>query len=118
MTDRERAIEAAILEVKRQRDTPGERVALLAELERQGFVVVPVEPASKFRVGQEVYKTGTTYSGPGIVRCVYLSADGKPRYVVGHKIKGGEGEFQHVYTENLLAPKDAMLQAAKEKGDG
>ncbi len=55
----------------------------------------------KFNVNDHVWKQGTAYSGPGIVRGVVHLLNGT-RYLVGHKIEGGEGEFLHIYSEKEL----------------
>lgn len=50
-----------------------------------------------FKIDDLVWKHGT-YSGLGTVRGVTSLPDGTWRYLVGHKIEGGRGEFLHVYT--------------------
>jgi hypothetical protein len=86
----------------------------------------------KFEIGQHVYKWTGDYRGPGIVRGIAGLDNGKLRYLVGHAIAGGEGEFLHVYAEgNLREPTlheqlstmrrqrdDAAGQAAPEGATG
>jgi hypothetical protein len=56
----------------------------------------------KFEVGQLVYKWTGDYGGPGRVRGVIPLPDGKLRYLVGHRIEGGTGEFLHIYAAGNL----------------
>lgn len=58
----------------------------------------------KFKVGDAVFKWTGDYTGPGIVRDVCVLPNGKMRYLVGHRIDGGSGEFLHVYAEGNLRP--------------
>jgi hypothetical protein len=59
-------------------------------------------PEPKFEVRQLVYKWTGNYGGPGIVRGI-ANDEGQPlRYLVGHRIEGGYGEFFHVYAEGNL----------------
>lgn len=61
----------------------------------------------KFKVGDAVFKWTGDYGGPGIVRGTSVLPSGKLRYLVGHRIEGGTGEFLHVYAEgNLRAPSE------------
>jgi hypothetical protein len=56
----------------------------------------------KFQIGQAVEKWTGNYGGPGIVRGIARD-EGQPlRYIVGHKIEGGHGEFYHIYAEGNL----------------
>lgn len=56
----------------------------------------------KFEIGQLVYKWTGNYGGPGRVRGI-ANDEGQPlRYLVGHRIEGGFGEFYHVYAEGNL----------------
>jgi hypothetical protein len=57
----------------------------------------------KFGTGDRVYKHGAGYSGPGEVVTGFLGGDGHPRYVVGHRISDGRGEFFHIYSEAQLS---------------
>lgn len=59
-------------------------------------------PETKFQVGETVFKCTGDYTGPGIVRGISVLGNGKVRYLVGHKIEGGSGEFLHVYAEGNL----------------
>lgn len=52
---------------------------------------------AKFESGDVVYKHGTGYSGPGKVFGTFVAADGNWRYIIGHKIEGGQGWFYHIY---------------------
>jgi len=63
-------------------------------------------PNPKFRTGEFVTKTGTGYSGPGIVVTVFEGLDHHWRYVVMHRIDGGQGEFYHIYREGQLATRE------------
>ncbi len=58
----------------------------------------------KFQIGDKVYKHTGDYRGPGVVRGVTTLPNHKPRYLVGHKIEGGDGEFLHVYAAYNLRP--------------
>ncbi len=57
---------------------------------------------TKFQVGDSVFKWTGDYTGPGIVRGIAFLGNGKARYLVGHQIKGGEGELLHTYAEGNL----------------
>jgi hypothetical protein len=57
---------------------------------------------TRFEVGQLVYKHTGGYGGRGIVRGVTVLPSRQVRYLVGHKIEGGFGEFLHVYAEGNL----------------
>ncbi|MBT1509464.1 hypothetical protein KIP88_03020 [Bradyrhizobium sp. SRL28] len=60
----------------------------------------------KFEIGETVYKHTGNYGGPGIVRGI-ANDKGQPlRYLVGHGIMGGYGEFYHVYAEGNLREVD------------
>jgi hypothetical protein len=61
---------------------------------------------AKFEIGQTVYKWTGDYNGPGVVRGISALADGKLRYLVGHRIEGGKGEFLHVYAAGNLREVD------------
>jgi hypothetical protein len=56
----------------------------------------------KFQIGDEVFKWTGDYTGPGVVRGLAKTASGKWRYLVGHQIIDGTGEFLHVYAEGNL----------------
>lgn len=58
----------------------------------------------KFQIGQHVYKWTGDYTGPGIVRGHSFTPNGKVRYLVGHKVEGGTGEFYHFYSSGNLRP--------------
>jgi hypothetical protein len=62
--------------------------------------------APKFKVGQRVTKWTGNYGGPGIVRGIANDKDQPLRYLVGHTIEGGFGEFYHVYAEGNLREVD------------
>lgn len=68
----------------------------------------------KFEIGSVVYKHTGNYGGPGIVRGI-ANAEAQPlRYLVGHSINGGFGEFYHVYAEgNLREIDDALSKLPK-----
>lgn len=53
-----------------------------------------------------VEKVGGSYGGPGIVRGRAATEVGAPRYLVGHRIEGGYGEFLHVYPRDMLRTRD------------
>jgi hypothetical protein len=61
-----------------------------------------VTQTPKFEIGQLVYKWTGDYGGPGRVRGITVLPDGKLRYLVGHRIEGGKGEFLHVYAAGNL----------------
>ena len=73
----------------------------------------------KYRVGQLVEKWTGQYGGPGRVRGI-AQDDGQPlRYVVGHRIEGGFGEFYHIYAEGNLREVegfDGLPDITKEEG--
>ena len=50
----------------------------------------------KFEIGQLVYKWTGDYTGPGRVRGIAFNQHGAVRYLVGHRVEGGSGEFLHV----------------------
>lgn len=58
----------------------------------------------EFKVGDAVFKHSGEYTGPGVVRAVFAKPSGSVRYVVGHTIAGGAGEFLHVYAAANLRP--------------
>ena len=62
------------------------------------------------KTGDEVWKHGAGYSGPGEVVVAFNGKDGHRRFVVSHQIAGGDGEFFHIYGEGqltLVPPKEA-----------
>jgi hypothetical protein len=59
----------------------------------------------KFQIGDQVFKWTGDYTGPGTVRGISTLPSGKVRYLVGHRVEGGEGEFLHVYSEGNLRPR-------------
>lgn len=65
-----------------------------------GEVMTTREP--KFTIGQEVEKWTGDYTGRGTVRGISILGNGKLRYLVGHRIEDGTGEFLHVYSEGNL----------------
>lgn len=56
----------------------------------------------KFQIGDLVFKWTGDYTGPGTVRGISELPSGKLRYLVGHKVEGGSGEFLHVYAAGNL----------------
>lgn len=64
--------------------------------------------AAKFKRGDTVYKTGAGYSGPGKVYAAFLGEDLHWRYVVAHKVDGGQGRFYHLYGLAQLTANPAM----------
>jgi hypothetical protein len=67
----------------------------------------------KFEIGQTVHKWTGNYGGPGIVRGI-ANDEGQPlRYLVGHTIRDGYGEFYHVYAEGNLRDPQAPSNQAK-----
>ena len=63
----------------------------------------------KFEIGQTVLKWTGDYGGPGIIRGIAGLENGKLRYLVGHQITGGTGEFLHVYSEGNLREIDIVM---------
>ncbi len=61
---------------------------------------------AKFHVGDTVFKWTGDYTGPGIVRGVSQNGKGQWRYIVGHTVAGGQGEFLHIYSEGNLRAVD------------
>lgn len=73
----------------------------------------------KYVEGQLVYKHTGGYGGPGVVRGISMLPSNQIRYLVGHKIEGGFGEFLHVYAEGNLCPAEALddlRRVTKEEG--
>jgi hypothetical protein len=58
----------------------------------------------KFKIGELVEKWTGDYTGRGRVRGICVLENGKTRYLVGHRIEGGTGEFLHVYASGNLRP--------------
>lgn len=56
----------------------------------------------KFQIGQLVQKWTGDYTGPGRVRGISTLENGSIRYLVGHRIEGGTGEFLHIYASGNL----------------
>lgn len=65
-------------------------------------IVGKATPPVKFHVGERVWKCTGDYRGPGIVRGHAFLPGNKVRYLVGHQISDGKGEFLHVYAEGNL----------------
>ena len=63
----------------------------------------------KFEIGQIVFKWTGDYTGPGVVRGLSKLPSGKIRYLVGHQITGGTGEFLHVYAEGNLREINVVM---------
>ncbi|MEY9235349.1 hypothetical protein ABIF78_007672 [Bradyrhizobium japonicum] len=57
---------------------------------------------AKFEIGDRVMKWTGDYTGPGIVRGICRTGGDKLRYLVGHQIAGGTGEFLHIYASGNL----------------
>lgn len=55
-----------------------------------------------YEFAQIVRKIGTGYGGPGEVCGVAIAADGSPRVIVAHQIKGGTGHLMHIYTPKQI----------------
>ena len=68
----------------------------------------------KFKVGDKVWKTGTSYEGPGEVVSAFKAWTGEMRYVVAHKIEGGRGQLYHIYAGANLRFQPRDLQDGKE----
>ena len=73
----------------------------------------------KYELGQTVFKWTGDYTGPGVVRGHAVNNKNQVRYLVGHKVEGGKGEFLHVYAEgNLREPSaDDGLPTANDVRD-
>ena len=56
----------------------------------------------KFKIGEVVDKFTGDYTGPGVIRDIVMLPSGRVRYLVGHRIAGGSGEFLHIYSEANL----------------
>lgn len=63
----------------------------------------------KFQIGERVFKWTGDYTGPGTVRQVGKNGKGQWRYMVGHTIEGGTGEFLHIYAEGNLRPVEHQV---------
>jgi len=72
------------------------------EWERDYDPITEQPMKQRFEIGQWVFKWTGDYTGPGIVRGVSVFPNGKIRYLVGHTIQGGEGEFLHIYAAGNL----------------
>lgn len=59
---------------------------------------------SLFRINMNVIKTGTGYSGPGVVTGCAVTEHGELLVVVSHKIDGGIGYIKHIYSQSMLTP--------------
>ena len=59
-----------------------------------------------YEFAQTVRKTGWGYSGPGEVCGVAIAADGSPRVIVAHQIKGGTGRLMHIYTPRQIEAEE------------
>jgi hypothetical protein len=64
--------------------------------------IPPQSPAQDEKWGAPVLKTGSGYNGPGTVITTFRNTQGAMRYVVGHTIQDGDGEFYHIYSEKEL----------------
>lgn len=64
--------------------------------------------AAEFRIGDRVFKWTGDYTGPGTVRGISKLPNGKTRYLVGHTIVGGTGEFLHVYASGNLRLENSI----------
>jgi hypothetical protein len=71
-------------------------------------VIDPKFARAKFQMGDVVYKWTGDYTGPGVVRGLSLNAKGQIRYLVGHQVQGGNGEFLHVYAEGNLREMEGV----------
>lgn len=67
-------------------------------------------------IGEEVEKYVGGYGGPGIVRMVWTDGEGITRVIVGHRIEGGWGELQHIYSPKQIRPLPAP-PAAPDAGE-
>jgi hypothetical protein len=77
---------------------------------------MPTTRPPKFQEGETVYKWTGDYTGPGVVRSVGQNGKGQWRYVVGHTIDGGTGEFLHIYSEGNLRPLDERIDVEDDDG--
>jgi hypothetical protein len=68
----------------------------------------------KFKTGDQVWKIGGDYGGPGIVRGRFFNGAGQERFVVAHKIDGGFGQFLHIYSERNLVLASEVLHLHEE----
>lgn len=68
-----------------------------------------MSPPPRFAEGDRVFKWTGDYTGPGTVRSVSKNGKGQWRYVVGHTIVGGSGEFLHIYSEGNLRAIDHQI---------
>ena len=75
------------------------------EIQRASTTAKPFRDP-KFKIGELVYKHTGDYGGPGRVRGICVLENGKLRYLVGHRIEGGSGEFLHIYAEGNLREVD------------
>jgi hypothetical protein len=76
---------------------------------------MPTTRPPKFAEGDSVFKWTGDYTGPGVVRSIGRNGKGQYRYVVGHTIEGGTGEFLHIYAEGNLRHIDERIDV--EVGD-
>lgn len=81
-------------------------------------MVEPTRLAPKFKVGQFVYKERGNYGGPGIVRGTIVMSGGSLRYIVGHMIADGYGEFLHIYSQGDLRPLGDTPKEDPSEGEG
>jgi hypothetical protein len=73
----------------------------------------------RFGLGDRVYKRGAGYEGPGEVVAVFKTWMGDYRYVVGHRVAGGRGQFYHIYSAKQLTkdPHGAIAAGAVTGAD-
>lgn len=67
-----------------------------------------------FKIGDPVEKFAGGYGGPGIVRMIWTDVHDVTRVIVGHKIEGGWGELQHIYSPAQIR----KLEPAEPAKDG
>lgn len=73
---------------------------------------------SKFKLGDAVFKWTGDYTGSGTVRAISVLPSGKVRYLIGHTIEGGSGEFLHVYAEGNLRAIEPVIPGLASEGGG
>lgn len=72
-----------------------------------------------FILGDRVFKQTTEagYGGPGRVVAMFDNEDGQLRYVVGHRIEAGWGEFYHIYSGAQLVRRPLPNVAERPRAE-
>ena len=69
----------------------------------------------RFNLEDTVYKRGTGYEGPGVIKAIFKTWMGDHRFVVEHRIAGGRGFFYHIYSAKELERTDQYAMYEKSE---